>query len=219
MFVSKLKTGSCKRSADKQRCGNGLLNSVINNLPFELHIPGYRFCGPGTKLKKRLARGDVGVNKLDEACREHDIAYSKNQDLENRHKADNILLEKAKQRLHSSDARFGEKASAFAVSTIMKTKVKLGMGCKSRRQRKKQKKVKRLKHGKGLRFTDLTRKAKAVLKKGKFINTNDAITATVKAIKAFKGKKKNEAGTCYSYTKNWRFSTINSYICCIRSSR
>ncbi|WP_227553302.1 hypothetical protein, partial [Acinetobacter baumannii] len=41
-----------------------------------MHIPGYQFCGPATRLNKRLARGDAGVNKLDGwACKEHDITY------------------------------------------------------------------------------------------------------------------------------------------------
>ncbi|KYQ47056.1 hypothetical protein ALC60_13931 [Trachymyrmex zeteki] len=31
----------------------GLLNRVINALPFELYIPEYQFCGPGTRLEKR----------------------------------------------------------------------------------------------------------------------------------------------------------------------
>ncbi|KYN10235.1 hypothetical protein ALC57_17633, partial [Trachymyrmex cornetzi] len=39
---------------------------------FELHIPGYQFCGPGTRLEKRLARGDRDINPLDAACREHE---------------------------------------------------------------------------------------------------------------------------------------------------
>jgi hypothetical protein len=41
----------------------------------EFHIPGYQFCGPGTKVFKRLKRGDKGINKLDEACKLHDIQY------------------------------------------------------------------------------------------------------------------------------------------------
>lgn len=32
-----------------KRRGGGIVNSVINNLPFEAHIPGgYQYCGPGT---------------------------------------------------------------------------------------------------------------------------------------------------------------------------
>jgi len=46
---------------------SSLLNRAINTLPFELHILGYQFCGPGTHLEKRLARGDQGINPLDAA--------------------------------------------------------------------------------------------------------------------------------------------------------
>jgi hypothetical protein len=59
----------------KVKTGKSLLNSVINRLPFEAHIPRYSYCGPGTKLKERLARRDKGINPLDSACRTHDIAY------------------------------------------------------------------------------------------------------------------------------------------------
>jgi hypothetical protein len=55
--------------------GRGILNILINNLPFEAHIPGYQWCGPGTNKAKRLARGDKGVNLLDAACKSHDLAY------------------------------------------------------------------------------------------------------------------------------------------------
>ncbi|EFN86083.1 hypothetical protein EAI_03310, partial [Harpegnathos saltator] len=46
----------------------------------ELHIPGYQFC-PGTRLIKRLARGNQCINSLDAACREHDIVYSRSNNL------------------------------------------------------------------------------------------------------------------------------------------
>ncbi|KYN18433.1 hypothetical protein ALC57_09263, partial [Trachymyrmex cornetzi] len=69
-----------------------------------LHIPGYQFCGPGTRLEKRLARGDRGINPLDAACRKHDIAYSHSNDLTERHTADNILAEKARKRITASDS-------------------------------------------------------------------------------------------------------------------
>ena len=64
---------------------------MINALPVESHIPGYQFCGPSTHLEKRLARGDRGINPLNAACREHDIAYSRSKDLTKRHVADKIL--------------------------------------------------------------------------------------------------------------------------------
>ncbi|KYN11265.1 hypothetical protein ALC57_16593 [Trachymyrmex cornetzi] len=91
--------------ADSERMpSRGLLNRAINALPFELHIPEYQFCGPRTRLEKRLARGDRGINPLDAACREHDIAYSHSNDLTERHAADNILAEKARKRITASDS-------------------------------------------------------------------------------------------------------------------
>lgn len=110
--------------------GRGLVNSVINNLPFELHFPGYNFCGPGTKLEKRLQRGDKGVNPLDDACMVHDIAYSKFSDIENRNKADRKLLEMANQRITKSNSR-GEKVASWIVSKVMKAKIKAGAGFKN----------------------------------------------------------------------------------------
>jgi coat protein VP1 len=107
---------------------DSFLNRLINRLPFELHIPTYNFCGPGTKLHKRLARGDKGVNPLDEACREHDLAYATYKNLEDRHKADKKLEDFAWGRVKSPDARFGEKTAAYLITNIMKMKRKFGMG-------------------------------------------------------------------------------------------
>jgi len=117
--------------------GGGLLNSVINALPFELHIPGYQFCGPGTRLSERLARGDQGINSLDAACREHDIAYSRSNDLTERHVADRILAEKARRRIIARDSTLGERAAATAVWAAMKAKTKIGMGMKTKTTRTK----------------------------------------------------------------------------------
>lgn len=111
--------------------GKGLVNSLINNLPIELHLPGYNYCGPGTRLQERLRRGDKGINPLDSACMQHDIAYSKYTNLENRHKADLVLKNMAKQRLKSKDASTGEKVASWLVNKIMKAKIRTGAGIKS----------------------------------------------------------------------------------------
>lgn len=109
--------------------GGGVFNSLLNKLPIELHIPGYNYCGPGTKLKHRLLRGDRGINPLDEACKEHDIAYSLNRnDIAQRHRADKDLQDKALARYRASDASTGEKAAAWTVHKIMGVKRRLGMG-------------------------------------------------------------------------------------------
>jgi flagellar biosynthesis GTPase FlhF len=111
--------------------GGGLVNSAINKLPVELHIPGYNYCGPGTKLQQRLIRGDNGINGLDEACKEHDIAYSQNKNVQMRHEADKILAKKAMNRVRAGNASLGERIAALGVAGVMKAKVKLGMGLSS----------------------------------------------------------------------------------------
>lgn len=110
--------------------GGGLVNNIINNLPFELHLPGYNYCGPGTKLEKRLLRGDKGINPLDNACMHHDIAYTNHSDLENRHNADIELMNMAKKRMQSRDAGRGEKVASWLVNKIMKSKIRTGAGVK-----------------------------------------------------------------------------------------
>lgn len=109
--------------------GKGLLNKAINALPFELHFPGYQFCGPGTHLQERLNRQDKGINPLDAACRDHDIAYSHHkEDLIERHKADAVLAKQAASRIVAKNAKLGEKAAATITWLAMKVKKKIGAG-------------------------------------------------------------------------------------------
>ena len=95
-------------------------------------MSGYQYCGPGTKLAKRLAWGDSGINPLDAACKEHDIAYSRNREnVEARNVADRILAENGK-RVFAKDAGIGEKAAAWGIKKVMKVKSKFGMGLKTK---------------------------------------------------------------------------------------
>ena len=61
--------------------GGSLLNKAINNLPFEMHLPGHNFTGPGTKLKKRFnpdltpKEWSKPVNRVDKAAYHHDVCY------------------------------------------------------------------------------------------------------------------------------------------------
>lgn len=115
-----------------------LLNKTLFAIPYELHLPGYQFCGPNTKLQERLNRGGKGINGLDEACREHDIAYSNSNDLKTRHIADRILVTKAMNRVKSGNSGIGEKLAALAVAGAMKAKVKVGLGLSNATQRQQQ---------------------------------------------------------------------------------
>lgn len=46
------KSGKCVKKTKKSyktkaKIGKGIINSVIDYMPFEAHIPGFQFCGPG----------------------------------------------------------------------------------------------------------------------------------------------------------------------------
>ena len=65
----------------KGTAGGILLNSLVNKLPFEMHLPGHNFAGPGTKLYKRLnpdgtpKEWSIPINRVDNAAYHHDICY------------------------------------------------------------------------------------------------------------------------------------------------
>ncbi|KAF0770797.1 Uncharacterized protein FWK35_00013607 [Aphis craccivora] len=121
-------TMSLARRTNKNRSG-GLINTLINKLPVELHAPGYQYCRRGTKLKKRLARGDKSINPLDTACIESTISHTNVATLAERNKADHIILERAWERFKSKDSGLKEIAVAWGVTTAMKAKRKVGGGC------------------------------------------------------------------------------------------
>jgi hypothetical protein len=102
--------------------GASVLDKLINVTPFEMHLPGYQFLGPGTHLQERLERGEGGVNPLDNACLQHDIAYS-NKNSGNRTKADRVLAERAFSRMLSETADGDEKAAAMITVFCMVSKI------------------------------------------------------------------------------------------------
>ncbi|EFN66010.1 hypothetical protein EAG_09247, partial [Camponotus floridanus] len=73
---------------------------------------------------KRLARGDRGINPLEAACREHDIAYSRSNDLDQCHIANRILAARSRERNTAKDSTLGERAAATTVWATMKAKKK-----------------------------------------------------------------------------------------------
>ena len=74
---------------------------------------------------------------MDEACKEHKIAYRDNKELEKRHTADRILKEKAQQRILAKNASLDERLASLAVSSIISLKEKAGMGVKKKRKVRK----------------------------------------------------------------------------------
>lgn len=176
----------------KKKVGATLIDRIIDKLPFELHVPSYQYCGPGTNLKKRLARGDPGINPLDVACKAHDIAYSEQKESNERSKADEILQKEALKRAFSKDASLGEKVTALGVAAAMKAKRTLtGKGL----SKKKQKKIDKTKlpH---MSFPSLIKNAKLAIKQTKPDTVQSAIKAAISAMRQNKkGKRIREPRT------------------------
>ena len=114
--------------------GAGVINWVINHLPGEVHLYDkarkmkYEYCGPGTRLAMRLARGDPGINELDVACKAHDIWYRDNRTAESRHEGDLKLAEAAARVARDPNATKDEQEKANLVVAIMHGKKWLGAG-------------------------------------------------------------------------------------------
>lgn len=136
----------------------------------------------GTRLEKRLARGDSGVNPLDAACKLHDIAYT-NKSSEERSTADKNLQKSAMKRVFSRDASLGERATALAVAAAMKAKrmlPKIGSGLKRLKKSNK----------KQVALSTLIKTAKRAIDKNRPENTKLAIKVAIAAVKKSKAKKK-----------------------------
>lgn len=69
-----------------------------------------------------------GINELDNLCKNHDLSYAQNDTLEDRHKADFILDDQTWNRVKCTDATLGEKAAAYAVTTVLMAQHKIGVG-------------------------------------------------------------------------------------------
>ena len=109
------------RRGSRQRGGGLDVQKLMDKTGIEFHWPGYQYMGPGTKLQKRLKRGDPGINRLDRISKTHDIDYSKARSLKDKHKADRKMIK-------SIEKLPGKKTKTeCVVKTIMKAKVKLGV--------------------------------------------------------------------------------------------
>lgn len=188
----KKNTATAKRK--KKISGQGIVNRLINKLPFEIHISSYHYCGPGTKLNKRLARNDPGINELDRACRAHDIAYSVTDDQRKRNLADEILANAAWQRVKASDASVAERLTALGVAGFMKTKARAGMGIGTRtKTKKKEKKGSMKKPPVKQIFQHAVKTAREIVKIDKPKRLPDAAKLAINAAKlAVKGLKPNK---------------------------
>ena len=118
-----------------QKC-RSLLNKFINNLPFEMHLPGHNFTGPGTKLNKGLnpdltpKKWSKPVNRVDKAAYHHDVCYLKNDDTATRNAVCDKNMLKELKGIYNPTLR--ERFDKSIVRKLIGTKVKFGMGVKKK---------------------------------------------------------------------------------------
>lgn len=134
-FVRRAETSSAKGPAVPK--GGSVLNNVINKLPFEMHLPGHNFTGPGTKLNKRL-KGDLTpkewskpINRVDNAAYHHDVCYLKNKDTNTRNNVCDKKMLDDLEGIYNPSAR--ERLERSIVDKIIGTKMRFGMGMSSKK--------------------------------------------------------------------------------------
>ena len=108
----------------RQRLKGGAVDiqKALSKTGIEFHWPGYQYLEPGTKLEKRLKRGDPGINRLDKIAKQHDIDYAKaGNNLEAEWKADTKMI-------RAIDRLPGKKTiPERVVKKIMQSKKRLNM--------------------------------------------------------------------------------------------
>ena len=114
------KTGKRHRTNPKSLRGGKLdLQKALSKTGIEFHLLGYQFAGPGTKLQKRLALGQMGKNRLNRIAMTHNVDYSKAKSLKDKWIADDKMI-----RAISNLPGKKTKTEHF-VKALMKTKRKL----------------------------------------------------------------------------------------------
>ena len=116
----------------KGASGGSFLNTLVNKLPFELHLPGHNFTGPGTKLYKRLnpdgmpKEWSIPINRDDNASYHHDLFYSKHDDTKTRNEVcDKTMLGELSGIVNPT---LRERIDKSIVGQLIKAKVNFGIG-------------------------------------------------------------------------------------------
>lgn len=115
--------------------GKGVINKAINSLPFEMHLPGHQFTGPGTQLQhgKTRLKPDLTykewskpINRVDQTAYSHDVCYLKNKDTKTRNEVCDTNM------IHELDAienpTIRERVERAIVKPLIKAKKMFGMG-------------------------------------------------------------------------------------------
>ena len=124
----KTKTQFIKRDAT----GGIFLNTLVNKLPFEMHLPGHNLIGPGTKLYKRLNSDGTPkewsrpINRVDNAAYHQDLCDSKHDDTKTSNEAcDKTMLGELNGIVNTT---LRERIDKSIVGKLINAKVNFGLG-------------------------------------------------------------------------------------------
>lgn len=110
-------------TAKRKQRGSGIVNGLIDSLPFELHLPGgYQYCGPGTRFVERHNLGQRGISSLDNLCYNHDRVYHNTKDEDIRYNADKQLEWSAWNLVRDKQLPLSERTASWVVMNAMKLK-------------------------------------------------------------------------------------------------
>ena len=121
------KTQFIKRDAT----GGSILNTLVNKLPFEMHLPGHNFTGLGTKLYTRLNPDGTPKEwsipiRVDNAAYHHYLCYSKHVDTKTRNEVcDKTMLGELNGIVNPT---LRERIDKSIVGKLIKAKVNFGLG-------------------------------------------------------------------------------------------
>ena len=124
----KTKTQFIQRDAT----GRSFLNTLVNKLLFEMHLPGHNFTGPGTKVYKRMnpdgtpKECSIPINRFDNAAYHHDLCYSKHDDTKTRNEVCDKTMFGELSGIVNLTLREGIDYSI--VGKLIKAKVNFGLG-------------------------------------------------------------------------------------------
>ena len=112
--------------------GGSFLNTLVNKLPFEMHLPGHNFTGWGTKLYKILNSDETPkewrkpINRVYNAAYHHDLCYSKHDDTKTRNEVcDKKILGELNGIVNPT---LRERIDKSIVEKLINAKVNFGLG-------------------------------------------------------------------------------------------
>ena len=128
LTCGKAKTQFIKRDAS----GESFLNTLVNKIPFEMHMPGHNFTGTGRKLYKRLnpdgmpKKWSIPIKRVDNAGYHHDLCYSKLDDTKTWNEVcDKTMLDELSRIVNLA---LRERIDKSIFGKLIKAKVNFGLG-------------------------------------------------------------------------------------------